>query len=106
MMGQWNMLRGLRATTHAGFHLLLPPCVHGRALPLAAPQLPGAPGLSTQQLLLASVPGGAWALAGAEPGMYALWRLRAGHGAGIPAPSWQCHSVFSGTLVGEPLTHR
>lgn len=34
------------------------------------------------------------------PGMYALWHLRAGHGGGIPALSWQCHGAFRGHLGG------
>lgn len=56
------------------------------------------PGLSTQQLLLSSVCCWVWALrgAGAELGMYALRHLRAGHGGGVLALSWECHGSFRG----------
>lgn len=75
---------------------------------LAAPPLAGAPGCSTQQLLLSPVlcP---WSLVGAQPpggagpGMYMLWWLRTGPGAGAPALSQRCHGVFSRHLGGASL---
>lgn len=32
------------------------------------------------------------------PSKYALWYLRAGHGGGLLALSWQCHGIFRGHL--------
>lgn len=64
------------------------------------------PGLSTQQLLRSFVCTWAWAPggAGAVPGVYALWHLRAEHGGGIPSLSWQCHGTLRGHLGGASLT--
>lgn len=38
------------------------------------------------------------------PSVYALWYLRAGHGGGLLALSWQCHGIFRGHLGGLSLS--
>lgn len=38
------------------------------------------------------------------PGVSALWHLRAGHGGGIPALSWQCHGTLRGHLGGVSVS--